>query len=236
MGWKRLSNAASRSICWRYSSKVVAPIHWSSPRAKAGLSILAASKPPSVPPAPTKVWISSITKMMLPAVRTSSMIFFKRSSKSPRKRVPATTEPISRLITCLLSKISGTSWFIIRWAKPSAIAVFPTPGSPIKTGLFLVLRPRICTVLSISRWRPTTGSSLPSWANLVRFLPNSSIDRFWLRWELFLPPAITVVSSPNRFITAERITGKSTPRFCNTLAATPSPASVKPNNKCSVFM
>ena len=29
---------------------------------------------------------------------------------------------------------------IIRSANPSAIAVLPTPGSPIKTGLFLVLR------------------------------------------------------------------------------------------------
>jgi hypothetical protein len=28
----------------------------------------------------------------------------------------------------------------MRWAKPSTIAVLPTPGSPIKTGLFLVRR------------------------------------------------------------------------------------------------
>jgi hypothetical protein len=31
---------------------------------------------------------------------------------------------------------------MIRWASPSAMAVLPTPGSPIKTGLFLVRRER----------------------------------------------------------------------------------------------
>ena len=34
---------------------------------------------------------------------------------------------------------SGTSSWAILIAKPSKIAVLPTPGSPIKTGLFLVL-------------------------------------------------------------------------------------------------
>ena len=36
-GWKRRSRAASFSICLRYSSSVVAPITWISPRAKGGL-------------------------------------------------------------------------------------------------------------------------------------------------------------------------------------------------------
>ena len=35
---------------------------------------------------------------------------------------------------------SGTSPRTIRWARPSTIAVLPTPGSPISTGLFFVLR------------------------------------------------------------------------------------------------
>src|SRR5208283_1091250 len=62
----------------------------------------------------------------------------------------------------------------IRWAKPSTTAVLPTPGSPISTGLFLVRRERICMIRSISVSRPTQGSSLPSAASLVRFLPNWS--------------------------------------------------------------
>ncbi len=37
-------------------------------------------------------------------------------------------------------RLSGTSPLTMRSAKPSTIAVLPTPGSPIKTGLFLVRR------------------------------------------------------------------------------------------------
>jgi len=54
-GWNLLSRAASLSICFLYSSSVVAPIHWSSPRANAGFSIFAASIAPSAAPAPIKV-------------------------------------------------------------------------------------------------------------------------------------------------------------------------------------
>ena len=31
-------------------------------------------------------------------------------------------------------RLAGTSRLTIRWARPSAIAVLPTPGSPIRTG------------------------------------------------------------------------------------------------------
>jgi hypothetical protein len=50
--WKRRSSAASFSMCLRYSSSVVAPMHLSSPRASIGLSMLAASIAPSALPAP----------------------------------------------------------------------------------------------------------------------------------------------------------------------------------------
>ena len=48
------------------------------------------------------------------------------------------------------------------------MAVLPTPGSPISTGLFFVRRDRISMVCSISSARPITGSSLPSRASWVR--------------------------------------------------------------------
>ena len=83
-GWKRRSSAASFSMYLRYSSLVVAPMVCSSPRASIGLSICAASIDPSAAPAPTRVWISSMNKMMSPRVRISLRTFFKRSSKSPR--------------------------------------------------------------------------------------------------------------------------------------------------------
>ena len=56
---------------------------------------------------------------------------------------------------------SGTSPRTMRCARPSTMAVLPTPGSPISTGLFLVLRDRMRMTRRISSSRPITGSSLP---------------------------------------------------------------------------
>ena len=95
-------------------------------------------------------------------LRSSSMIFLRRSSNSPRYFVPATSEPMSSVSTRLFSSVSGTSPVTIRWARPSAIAVLPTPGSPIRAGLFFVRRDRIWMTRSISFSRPMTGSSLPA--------------------------------------------------------------------------
>mmetsp|Transcript_22299 Transcript_22299/g.69940 ORF Transcript_22299/g.69940 Transcript_22299/m.69940 type:complete len:216 (-) Transcript_22299:251-898(-) len=69
---------------------------------------------------------------------------------------------------------SGTSPVAIICAKPSAMAVLPTPGSPMSTGLFFCRRARIWIVRSSSAARPTSGSILPSAAAFVRSLPNSS--------------------------------------------------------------
>ena len=62
----------------------------------------------------------------------------------------------------------------IRCASPSTIAVLPTPGSPISTGLFLVRRERTWITRRISSSRPITGSSFPASASLVRSRPNFS--------------------------------------------------------------
>ena len=51
-------------------------------------------------------------------LRSSSMIFLSRSSNSPRYFVPATSDPMSRVRTRLLSSVSGTSPATIRWARP----------------------------------------------------------------------------------------------------------------------
>ena len=125
----------------RYSSSVVAPMQCSSPRASIGLSRLPASIAPSAFPAPTTVCSSSMKRIISPSDDcTSFKTAFKRSSNSPRNFAPAMRAPISRETTRLFFKPSGTSPRTMRWAKPSAIAVLPTPGSPIKTGLFLVRR------------------------------------------------------------------------------------------------
>ena len=54
-GWNLRSSAASFSMCFRYSSNVVAPMIWISPLAMAGFKILEASMAPSAPPAPMMV-------------------------------------------------------------------------------------------------------------------------------------------------------------------------------------
>ena len=66
---------------------------------------------------------------------------------------------VSRRLPC---SVSGTSPATMRWARPSTMAVLPTPGSPMRTGLFLVRRERIWMTRSISFARPMTGSSLPA--------------------------------------------------------------------------
>ena len=75
--------------------------------------------------------------------------------------------PRSSAITRLLRSASGTSPLTMRRARPSTMAVLPTPGSPISTGLFLVRRASTWMARRISSSRPITGSSLPSRASAV---------------------------------------------------------------------
>ena len=168
-GWKRRASAASFSTCFLYSSSVVAPMQCSSPRASAGLSRLEASIAPSALPAPTSVCISSMNRMMPPSEDvTSCSTALRRSSNSPRYFAPAISAPMSSARSFLSARLSGTSPLTMRSARPSTIAVLPTPGSPISTGLFLVRRDSTWMVRRISSSRPITGSSLPSRAAWVR--------------------------------------------------------------------
>ena len=102
---------------------------------------------------------------------------FRRSSNSPRYLAPATIEPMSRLMTRLPLSPSGTSPSTMRWASPSTMAVLPTPGSPIRTGLFLVRRDRTWMTRRTSSSRPMTGSIFPWRARVVRSRPYFS--RAW---------------------------------------------------------
>ena len=67
---------------------------------------------------------------------------------------------------------SGTSPLTILSANPSTIAVLPTPGSPIRTGLFLVLLDKILITLLISSSLPITGSNLCFLAKSTKLVPN----------------------------------------------------------------
>src|SRR5919109_131407 len=174
-GWKRRSRAASFSMCLRYSSSVVAPIARSSPRESIGFKRFAASTAPSAAPAPTIVCSSSMKRTISPsAFLISESTALIRSSNSPRYFEPASRAPMSSAHTRLPFRPSGTSPATMRCARPSAIAVFPTPGSPISTGLFFVRRERTWMTRRISSSRPMTGSSLPCSAACVRSRPNFS--------------------------------------------------------------
>src|SRR5687767_819998 len=56
----------------------------------------------------------------------------------------------------------------MRWAKPSTMAVLPTPAEPTSTGLFLPWRSRMSMRREISSWRHRTGSNRPARASAVR--------------------------------------------------------------------
>ena len=95
--WKRLSRAASFSMYFLYSSRVVAPMQWSSPRASFGFKRFPASIEPSPPPAPTMLWISSMNKIICPSdFSTSFKTALSLSSNSPLYLAPAIRSPISR--------------------------------------------------------------------------------------------------------------------------------------------
>ena len=75
---------------------------------------------------------------------------------------------MSSTSTRLFFSVSGTSPATMRCARPSTMAVLPTPGSPISTGLFLLRRCSTWIARRISSSRPITGSSLPLRARSVR--------------------------------------------------------------------
>ena len=211
-------------------------MHCSSPRAKAGLSILDASIAPCELPAPITVCSSSMNKITDPSdFRTSSITAFMRSSNSPRNFEPATIAPISSESTDFPLRISGTSLFAIRWASPSTMAVLPTPASPIRTGLFFVLLHRTCIMRVISLSLPITGSSFPSRAICVRSLENFSRA---LRLGLFFALGFTAPGTaplPARFFIIISKTFTLVIPYSESKAATAVPFSFRiAKNRCSV--
>mmetsp|Transcript_36502 Transcript_36502/g.83725 ORF Transcript_36502/g.83725 Transcript_36502/m.83725 type:complete len:265 (+) Transcript_36502:2107-2901(+) len=131
---------------------------------------------PSVLPAPSTRWISSM-KRITPgagAAATSASTAFSRSSNSPRYLAPATRAPMSSVLSPIPRMPSGMSLATMRCASPSTTAVFPTPGSPTSTGLFFVRRMRICKMRRIWSSRPITGSRRPAAALSMRSIPYFS--------------------------------------------------------------
>ena len=238
-GLNLLSRAASFSIYFLYSLRVVAPITCTSPLANNGFKIFAASTAPSAEPAPTIVWISSINNITSPTFFTSAKDFFILSSKSPLYLAPATILDISTFTTLLFFNVSGTSPAMIFSANPSTTAVFPTPGSPIKQGLFFVLLDNICNTLCISSVLPITGSNFPSPACFVKSVPNWFSVGVWLKLPIFLLFAclefkLIFSSSLTNFIISLYIFWGFIFKSSIILTATLSPSFIIPISICSV--
>ena len=229
-GWNLRSNAASFSMCFRYSSSVVAPTRCNSPRASIGLSMFDASIAPSAAPAPTTVCSSSMNRIMSSDSSISLSTALRRSSNSPRYLAPAISAPMSRATSRLSLRLSGTSPRTMRCARPSTMAVLPTPGSPMSTGLFLVRRDSIWITRRISSSRPITGSSFPSRASLVSSRPYFSsaakvVSGFWLVTRCFPRNSASTCSTLSRV----------TPAPCRIRAVAPPAESISASNMCSVL-
>ena len=167
--WKRRVSAGSFSMYCLYSDQVVAAMVRSSPRASAGFRRFAASPVPAAPPAPIRVWASSMKRMTgTSEACTSSITARSRFSNSPLTLAPACISPTSSIRKDTPCSIGGTSPSASRSAKPSTTAVLPTPASPVRIGLFCRRRISTSMIWRISGSRPTTGSILPSRARWVR--------------------------------------------------------------------
>ena len=228
--WKRRSSAGSFSMRSRYSSSVVAPTMRSSPRASIGLSMLLASIALSpVAPAPTTVCSSSMNVTTWPSESLiSSSTALSRSSNSPRYFAPATIAPRSRATRRLPRSDSGTSPATMRCASPSTTAVLPTPGSPIRTGLFFVRRDSTCTTRRISVSRPMTGSSSPSRARAVRSTPY-----FSSAWYVPSGSGDVTRADPRTAAKASSSASGVAPASRSRFATTP-PSLARPTRRCSV--
>ena len=169
--------------------------------------------------------------IILPFVTISFITIFKRSSNCPLYFVPATSAPRSRAITLLFKRFSGTSEPTILCARPSTIAVLPTPASPIRIGLFFVRLVNIWRTLSISSFLPITGSSLPSVASLVKSLPNSSNAGVLL----FLSFSFVVVFSLRKRLMVSCLAARRlAPRLLNIFPPMPSSSRRAPRRRCSL--
>jgi hypothetical protein len=156
-----------------YSSSVVAPTQCNSPRANAGFSICSrvhgALSVFSCPDHGMN-FVDKNNGLTLRLWLTQLRTLLSRSSKSPLNFAPASSEAMSSDKTRLPLSESGTSPLPpIRRARPSTMAVFPTPGSPIEH--------RGCSycVFAEPEWRggipssrPMTGSNLPNRALSVK--------------------------------------------------------------------
>ena len=126
------------------------------------------------------------------------------------------------------------------------MAVLPTPGSPISTGLFFLRRDRISITRSISSARPMVGSSSPWRASSVRSRQkwsSAGVLLFFSPLAPAAPPALAVGaladgaalgSLPSSLSVSRRASSSVTPSWPSTSAAIPFSSRSRPSSRCSV--
>ena len=110
----------------------------------------------------------------LPLALNASNTSLTFSSNSPLYLDPASNDPISNEYSSCSFKNLGTSLLAISCAKPSTIAVLPTPGSPTNNTLALNFLANTLTMSSSSCVLPIIGSSFCFLAMSVKFSQCSS--------------------------------------------------------------
>jgi len=171
-------------------------------------------------------------RMIFPSLEVTSLsTLLSRSSNSPRYLAPATSAPRSSASTRLPARLSGTSPEAIRRAIPSTMAVLPTPGSPMSTGLFFVRRASTCIARRISSSRPMTGSRLPRRASSVRSLVYLSSA-----WYVASGSALVTRWLPRRSRSARSTTSRDRPSSSSSARAGERSSSSIASSMCSVEM
>ena len=156
-----------------------------------------------------------------------------RSSNSPRYLEPAISPGRSSVRILLSFIVSGTTPDAILCASPSTTAVFPTPGSPTRQGLFFVRRLNTCIRRYISFSRPITGSSFPSSARRVISVQNCSVIEppFAPSWS---SSWYSFGSMPEAFIISSKIFCRLILSVIRILAAAQSTSRIMARRRCSV--
>ena len=128
------------------------------------------------------------------------------------------------------------------------MAVLPTPGSPMSTGLFLVRRESTCMTRSISRCATDDRVELLLAGLLgevaAELVEHERAGRLVLAGRVAGPAAAPAFSlaaagaavAGSSWMTCWRTRDRSAPSFTSTWAATPSPSRMSPRRMCSVPM
>ena len=166
-GWKRLSSAGSFSMCLRYSSSVVAPDHPQLASRERRLEhvprVHGSLRRPGAHDRVHLVDEDHIATLRFRDLLEHGLHALLELATVLRSREHGRDVELEQLLVG--ESEVGTSPFDHTLSEPLDDGrLADTPGSPMRTGLFLVRRARTLMTRRISSSRPMTGSSFPRYA------------------------------------------------------------------------